>query len=57
MEGNTDKVDISQVNIKTLESMETALDGWFSIVEAQLNFRNVSTNNKILRGDSIASSN
>lgn len=57
MEGNTDKADISQVNIKTSESMETALDGWFSIVEAQLNFRNVSTNNKILRGDSIASSN
>ena len=31
-----------QVNIKALEFMETAVNGWFTILEAQFHLRNVT---------------
>lgn len=44
-QANTDKVVVRQVNIKTPEFMKTAVNRWFSIVEAQFYFRNATTNN------------
>ena len=32
-----------QVNIKAPEFMETAVNGWFTILEAQFHFRNVTS--------------
>lgn len=41
----TDKVAVTQVNIKTPKFIEIAINGCFSIIEAQFHLRNVTTNN------------
>lgn len=45
MEGNTDKVTVGQVNIKTLEFMETVVNALFHNVKAKFHLRNVITSN------------
>ena len=37
-----EEASLQQINIKTPEFMETAVNGWFSILEAQFHLRNIT---------------
>ena len=37
-----EETSLQQINIKTPEFMETAVNGWFSILEAQFHLRNIT---------------
>ena len=37
-----EEASLQQINIKTPEFMETTVNGWFSILEAQFHLRNIT---------------
>ena len=50
-----EEASLQQINIKTPEFMEMAVNGWFSILEAQFHLRNITASTTtILHGNIIS---